>query len=300
MVSNREIQDPDDFYEALRSGFTANGTFYCPPKDFSTLGLIYNKTMFEEAGIDVPTTWDELRSAAESLTNADEDIYGLSLSADAARWLAFLYQAGGEVLTADNTMNVNSPEAQQALEYYTGLILDGHAVTPDEVDAGWNGEAFGKGSVAMTVEGNWIVPFLEDSYPDIEFGIAELPQGPAGKATLAFTVCYAAPQSASNPEASQALINYLTGPEGMQAWTDLGLAMPTRKSLRDHWTERFPDLQPFLVGAEYAHPWQFVSGFSAVTDEINNGIQQVLAEQATVEQVLESAQQTGEDVLASQ
>lgn len=297
VLMNLDIENPDDFYESLRDGFSADGEFYCPPKDFSTLGLIYNETMFEEAGLDVPTTWDELQSAAEQLTNEDEGVYGLSLSADAARFLAFLYQAGGEVLADDGTMNFNTPEAKQAFEYYTGLLQDGYAVTPDQVDSGWNGEAFGKQAVAMTVEGNWMVPFLERDYPDVNFGVAELPEGPGGKATLAFTVCYAVPQSAPNPEASQAFVNDLTSEEGMQEWTDLGLAMPTRKSLRDHWVEQFPDRQAFLAGAEYAHPWQFVPGFQAVIDEINNGIQQINAGQATVDQTLESVQQAGEDVV---
>jgi hypothetical protein len=47
--------------------------------------------------------------------------------------------------------------------YYTGLLADGYAVTPDKVDSGWNGEAFGKEKVAMIVEGNWMVPFLAGS-----------------------------------------------------------------------------------------------------------------------------------------
>jgi multiple sugar transport system substrate-binding protein len=39
---NDKIEDPDDFVPSLKEAFTADGQFYCPPKDFSTLGLIYN------------------------------------------------------------------------------------------------------------------------------------------------------------------------------------------------------------------------------------------------------------------
>lgn len=291
------IQDPDDFYPSLKAAFTANGTFYCPPKDFSTLALIYNKKMLDAAGVKVPTNWDELKAAAKTLTDSSKGVYGMALSADAARWIAFLYQAGGEVLTADGKMNINTPEAKTALDYYTGLLQDGSAVTPDKVDSGWNGEAFGKEKVAMTVEGNWIVPALKKDFPNVDFGIAELPAGPKGKATLAFTVCYGVASNAAHPEGSWEFVNALTSKEGMQKWTDLGLAMPTRKSLRDHWVQKFPELKVFLDGADYSHPWQFAPGFTTVTDAINKGIQEIVAGQTTSDAVLQSVQKAGEDVL---
>lgn len=298
------IDNPDDFYDSLRDAFTLDGTFYCPPKDFSTLALEYNTDMFDAAGLDYPDedwTWDDLRSAAEALTNEDEGVYGLVLSADFARWIAFLYQAGGTVTNADFTeMTINSPEALEALEFYVGLVQDGYAAQPSDLDSGWNGEAFGKEQAAMTVEGNWIVPFMADQFPDVNYDIAQLPAGPGGEATMAFTVCYAVPADipAERQEAAFELVNFLTGPDGMEQWTDLGLAMPTRESLRDGWLEQFPELQPFLDGAEYARPWQFRPGFQDVLDTVNDGLQQAFAGTMTPEMVLENAAEVGNEVLA--
>ena len=150
----------------------------------------------------------------------------------------------------------------------------------------------------MTIEGNWIVPFLRDQFPDVNWGVTELPAGPAGKATMAFTVCYAVPADGKNNEAAIKLVNFLTGPEGMKEWTDLGLAMPTSRSLRDHWLEKFPDLEPFLHGAEYAHPWQFRPGFQDVLDTINDGIQQAMAGSMLPEDVLLQAEEVGNEVLS--
>ena len=73
--------------------------------------------------------------------------------------------------------------------------------------------------------------------------------------------------------------------------------MPTRQSLRDQWLEQFPDLQPFLDGAEHARAWQFVTGFQDVLDTVNNGLQQAFAGTMTSEQVLEQAQEVGTEVL---
>ena len=299
-----QMDDPDDFFPSLRQAFTINDTFWCPPKDFSTLALQYNKDLFDAAGLDYPTpdwTWDDLRTAAEALTDADAGVYGLVLPADMARWIAFLYQAGGTVTSDDfSAMTLDSPEALEATDFYVNMVLDGFAAQPSDLDSGWPGEAFGKGQAAMAAEGNWIVPFLQDQFPDLNWGVTELPAGPGGDATMAFTVCYGVAADAAHPEESIALANWLTGAEGMAQWTNLGLAMPTRASLSDAWLEQFPDLEPFLAGAEYARPWQFRPGFSDVMNAFNSGLQQAFTGTYTTDQVLSDTQEAGTDVLVNQ
>lgn len=297
-----QMTDVDDFYPSLREAFTVDGVFYCPPKDFSTLALEYNTDLFDAAGLAYPTpdwTWDDLRAAAEALTDKDAGIVGFAINPDFARWIAFLYQAGGEVTTPDfSAMTLSSPEALKAMEFYVGLVRDGFAAPASDLDSGWPGEAFGKARAAMTMEGNWIVPYLKDQFPDLKYGVTELPAGPAGKATMAFTVCYGVAANGRNTEAATKVVDYLTGPVGMKAWTDLGLAMPTRQSLRDGWLAMYPELEPFLNGAEYARKWQFRPGFADVLDTINSGLQEAFGGLKTPQQVLDEAQSVGEQVLA--
>ncbi len=298
MPIGEKLTDIDDFYPALRNAFTANGQFYCPPKDFSTLALQINTEMFEAAGLSAPTTWEEMRAAAEKLTK--DGVFGVVVPADFARWIAFLYGAGGSVTDdAFTKMTINSPEAEAAMEFYTGLYLDGFAKTPADLGVGWSGEAFGKGLVAMAFEGNWIEPYLKDQFPDLKHKAVELPAGPGGKATMAFTVCYAVPMKAKNPDAAIKFVDYLTGAEGMKAWTDLGLAMPTRASLREGWLELFPNLEPYLNGAEYARKWQFVPGFQAVLDKVNEQLSLVMAGNQTARGALAEIERVGNEVLAS-
>ena len=299
---NDQVKDPADFVPNLKAAFTKDGQFYCPPKDFSTLALQYNKDLFDAAGLAYPTpdwSWQDMEDAAAKLTDKDKGVYGMVVNPDMARWLAFLYQAGGSVYNEDATkMTINSPEAKAAMDFYVGLVTKGYAAQSSDVSTGWPGEAFGQGKAAMVVEGNWIMSYLTDQFPDLKFGVAELPAGPKGKATMAFTVCYAAPASGKHLAESWDFINYIAGPEGMKAWTDLGLAMPTRQSLSAGWAEQYPDSQPFIAGAEYAYPWQFVTGFQAVLDTMNSGIQQAFAGLATTDQVLQEAETVGNQVLS--
>jgi multiple sugar transport system substrate-binding protein len=292
-----QMDKPDDFYPSLKSAFTLGGKFYCPPKDFSTLALYVNSDMLAKANLKAPTTWDELAAAAKAMTT--KDVAGIVLPNDLARWIVFLYQAGGTVTDDTVTkMTINSPEGLQALKAYTDLYLQGYAKTPQDLGAGWAGEAFGKAKAAMAIEGNWLVPPMTTDFPTVKYQVVELPAGPKGKATMAFTVCYATPAAGKNTDAAVKVINYLTGAEGMQAWTDLGLAMPTRQSLRDHWVTKFPNLKPFLAGAEYAHKWQFTVGFQPVLDKTNNDILSVMSGQMTAEDALKDIEAIGNEVLA--
>lgn len=293
-----KLDNPDDFYPALKNAFTAaDGTFYCPPKDFSTLALQINTDLFAAAGLTAPTTWEEMAAAAEKLTSGD--VYGVAIPADFARWIAFLYAGGGSVTDdAFETMSINSPEAKAAMEFYTNLYLNGYGKTAADLGVGWPGEAFGKGLVAMAFEGNWMVPYLKDQFPDLKYQVVELPAGPSGKATMAFTVCYGVAAKSSNVEAATKFVNYLTGAEGMKAWTDLGLAMPTRASLAEGWLATFPELKPFLDGAEYARKWQFVPGFNAVLDKVNEQLQLVMGGSQTVDAALAEIEMVGNEVLS--
>lgn len=114
---------------------------------------------------------------------------------------------------------------------------------------------------------------------------------------MAFTVCYGVPANGQNNEAAIKVVDYLTGPEGMKGWTDLGLAMPTRASLAEGWLEQYPDLQPFIAGADYARKWQFRPGFQDVLDTVNAGLQEAFTGNRTAEGVLEEAQEVGTEVL---
>ena len=292
-----KLTNADDFYPSLKAAFTYDNQFYCPPKDFSTLALQVNSDMLSKAGLKAPTTWDELAAAAKAMTT--KDVAGIVLPADFARFIAFLYQAGGSVTDDEYTkMTINSPEGLAALKFYTGLYSDGYAKTPADLGAGWPGDAFAKGKAAMAVEGNWMIPFLKDNAPDLKYEVVELPAGPKGEATMAFTVCYGVAAKGKNTDAAIKFVDYLTGADGMKAWTDLGLAMPTRQSLRDGWLKTFPDLKPFLDGAEYAHKWQFVPGFQAVLDKVNEQIQLVFAGSQLPEDALKEVETVGNEVLS--
>jgi multiple sugar transport system substrate-binding protein len=290
------VEGADDFYPNLLESFTVDGTVYCPPKDFSTLALQYNEDMLAEAGVEPPTTWEELRAAAEALTTGDR--VGLTLGPEYFRWGVFAEQAGGGITNDDLTeMTAATDPNRTAFSYLQEMFDAGFAATPSDLDAGWAGEAFGLERAAMTVEGNWMVASMNNDYPDLNWASAELPAGPEGKATFSFSVCYAVATNAPNPEASWDLVNYLVSPEAQLEFTQNFPVIPSRQSLADQWLEANPDLQPYVDAAEYAQPVTFVPGFQAVLDTLNDGIQGISTGNRQVDEVLEATDEAGQGLL---
>jgi multiple sugar transport system substrate-binding protein len=296
------ITDVEDIYESLRSVFTYEGDLYCAPKDFSTLALVYNTDLFAAAGVEVPTTWDELAAAAEALTSGEGDsrMVGLTTGIEMPRWLPFLYQAGGAIIENGEVV-FDSEEARTAAEFFVNLYTSGVAASPAELGAGWAGEAFGQGKAAMTIEGNWIIQYLFDQFPETNWAVAELPEGPAGKATMTFTVCYgvAAAENNAHLEESILLADFLTGPDGALMVGEAGFGpMPARASAAEAWlAARGEEFQPFVAGAAYAYPWSFPPGFGTFIDTFNNRLNEAVVGNADVDDVIGDAAEAAREAL---
>jgi len=223
--------------------------------------------MLTAAGIQPPTTWDELKTAAAKLTTADHP--GLCLSSTLDRALAFIYQNGGSLFSDDKTQNtVNTPEVQTALQTYLGFFKSGQGALAKNLKGApdWCGKALGLKQAAIIFEGGWVDPFMKSTYPDVNYAWAELPKG-TQQATLGFTTSYSIGADAKNKDAAWVLLTYLTGPEGMKTWTEGGIANPSRKDV-----PAAPGKEILVKSADYAKSWSFIPGFSKINDAFNNAM----------------------------
>jgi multiple sugar transport system substrate-binding protein len=266
-----------------------DGKLYGLPKDWSPLAMFTNTALLNQAGVtSPPSTWDDLVTDAKKI-----QVPGgkpICLSADWARALAFVYQNGGSFFNGDQTqVTVNSAETKQALDWYVGLVRDGLAATPDKLGSGWCGEALGKGKAAIVFEGNWLVPAMTGQYPSVKYQIQPLVKGKQA-ANLAFTNAYAMAADSKNKSAAWALIQYLTGPDGMKVWTSKGLALPSRGDVPPA-----AGMSVFTDQAAESRPWQFPAGFSNVLtvmgNEITNAVQGKESVDAAVGKVSDAATQ---------
>jgi multiple sugar transport system substrate-binding protein len=270
-----QVDEPDDFYPALRDTFTYDGKLVCAPKDFSTLALEINTDAWKKAGLtdaDIPTDWDQLATVAEKLTTGDQ--VGLGLSTGIDRLGAFVVGNGGWWLNDDNTEATGSdPAVVDALTYVQDNLKKGSFAFASQLDAGWGGEAFGTGKAAMTIEGNWIKGAMDADYPDVKYTVVPMPAGPAGEGTLLFTQCWGIAADSELQAQAVELVNFLTTNEQQLAFADAFGVMPSRQSASGDYESKFPDDQAFIAGGDYGHGPITAPGMEQVIADLNSQLE---------------------------
>lgn len=250
----------EEFYTPLIDAYTWKTKLYGLPKDWSPVGMVYDSALFDEVGVKPPTNWDELKDVLTKLKD-NKGSAQLALDPQFARFVIFLFQAGGSITNPEVTeIQLGSDAAKTALTEMYGLYKDGLASPSADIGADWPGDAFAKDLSSIIFEGNWVFPFLKTNAPDKKYGIAELPAGPGGKGTPAFTNSYSIFAGSKNPDAAWVVVNFLTGAEGAEIASKLGLAVPGRPDLEAGWLKLFPERAPYLAAGKYATPVQYGPG----------------------------------------
>jgi len=212
--------------EAVATGL-ADGERFGAPLSFTPLTMFTNQALFDAAGVAVPTTWDEWVTTATALTvdeNGDgtPEQYGLALQDNATVgngvWMSLLQSGGGQVVTPEGEVLVDSPENIATLEYWAAAVRD-HQISPTGLTGVDADELFKAGKAAMTLGGPWMASIAEES--GIEYGIAALPAGPAGikASALAVDLTITAQASAEEQAAAEAFLTWFYQPENMVTWS---------------------------------------------------------------------------------
>jgi multiple sugar transport system substrate-binding protein len=257
--------DITDFQSNLLAGYQIGGKTYGLPKDYNTLALFYNKDMFSAAGITAPpTTWDELTTDAKKLTKGN--VKGLSLADDAARFVPFIYQAGGKVNDGNNPA-FDTAEAAKGLDYYYSFDKNGTAADPKTLGDSWSGDSLAHKHAAMVIEGGWLIPSMQEEAPDVNYGIAPLPKGD-NQGDLAFTVGYVMGRDTKNPKEAAEAITFLTGKTAQQMTADSGLAIPSRKSMGDAFAAKYPERKVLVDMTQYSQIYNFGDNFQPIYDAL--------------------------------
>jgi multiple sugar transport system substrate-binding protein len=288
-----------DYYSTLLNPFVCtSGQVYGLPKDWNSLGVFYNKQMFQAAGLSTPTaswTWDDLKADAQKLTKnpgTPNSVYGIVLSADASRWGAFLLANGGSVLNKNGTQaTFNDQTGVSTLDFYASFLKNNTGALPTTVGAPWNGDAFGKQRAAMVIEGGWLIPYMATTYPNVQYGIAPLPMSPNSKrADLTFTNAWSAYSGTKHPEAAWELVKYMTGSTVQESQLNAGFALPTLQSLANaNYFTSHPDFKVLFDAATYSYADYYGPQDAAIHAALATAIQEVMLGKQDAQTALSNA-----------
>ncbi|MEW2485626.1 extracellular solute-binding protein [Streptomyces sp. NPDC048411] len=228
------LQKPDDFLKQAAASTKYKGKTYAVPQVIDSMGIFYNKKIFKEAGVEVPTTIAQLKTVSKKIKDKTGKT-GLYLRGDDAYWfLSFLYGEGGDLVDASTkSVTVDNADGVKAMKVVKDLVDSGAAKT-DATD-GWENmqSSFKDGKVAMMINGPWAVA---DTYAGKEFkdkanlGVAPVPAGSAGQGAPQGGHNLAVYAGSKNLDASYAFVDYMTSAETQAKVTKELNLLPTRTS----------------------------------------------------------------------
>ena len=168
------------FFDSFLAESVVDGTVWAVPDLASARALYYNADILAAAGVEVPTTWDELTAACEAIKAYDANIYpwGVDMTTDEGQ-ACFAYYAwnnGGGFTDAEGNWTLDSAANVEAVEYIVGLVNAGLTNQDPTTETRYDlQEMFANGQVAMMIGPNQISKYCESVENPINYGVASLP-----------------------------------------------------------------------------------------------------------------------------
>jgi multiple sugar transport system substrate-binding protein len=292
---NKDLLLPLDGTRINAAGFTqptigpftgTQGTLYGVPIFYDCSGLMYNKALFDKAGVPYPTddwTWEDMREAAKKLTVRDENgeaqQWGIYLDSASDTWnifYTFVYESGSDIFAADGkSAAFNNEKAAQAMRFvYDMVYADRSSPDTQEVQELGVTELFTSGKVAMIFH---TTPFFTTMYEAMRDQVDAV-QRPAGarEGTPLSAIGYVASKNTKHPEAVQKFMDFLAtdAPNDIMAQKNT----PALPSATEKWAAAFPGsntaawIAPLSSGTGFPCPYVYQANsevWSLVATELN-------------------------------
>ncbi|WP_026820759.1 ABC transporter substrate-binding protein [Arthrobacter castelli] len=248
----------------LNELYTYENTQYAIPINFSTIALWYNKNLFDDAGVAYPNeawTWDDLKDAAERITDQRRGIYGISpgspISMAQENYYNTILQAGGYIISDDGRHSgFDDKRSIEGLKFWRDFMKEGVSPSYARISETDPTQMFQSGQVAMYYGGSWRAPQWRQANMDA-VDLALLPSGPVGRQCTVHGMSYAVAAGSANPHDAWNLLKFLTNQESQALFARAGILIPAHADSQNIWLESMPEynLNAFIEMLDHAMPY---------------------------------------------
>ncbi|MFH8791293.1 ABC transporter substrate-binding protein [Streptomyces sp. NPDC017941] len=256
----RDRTPVDRHPEQLVRLYSYEGTQYGLPKDFDTIGLWYNKALFDKAGIKYPDTswtWDDLRDAAAELTDPHERVHGYC--SEMQRQIVLypaIHAAGGHVLR-DGKSGFGDERSIAGLRFLTDMIDRGWSPPQSAMVENigrvrfWSEKAAMVNDLSAMAGQMYAVPALKD-----HGGVTVLPKG-RERTTVIHGLANVISAKSSRKAAAWKLVHFMAGRRAAEIQAESGVTISSYAGTQDAWLKSMPefDLQHFIDMEKYGAPY---------------------------------------------
>lgn len=280
--------DTSTYYDGPVASCTIDGKLYGIPADVNCLGLYYNEDMLKEAGVEVPTTWDELKAAAVALTK--DNVTGLAFCSlpneeGTFNFAPWLWSTGA------TSYDINNENGIRALTFVKDLV-DSGAMSKECIN--WTqGDVmnqFISGNVAMMINGPWQIPTMRAEAPDLNWDVTLIPKDSQYASVIGgenFAVI-----AGGNEDEALAFLEYLTQKEQIEyLMVAMGNIAPD-KAIADQQFTDDPVMQKFAEQMEYAQARGPHAEWPSISNAISLAFNEVMTGVKTPEEAAAVAQET--------
>lgn len=284
---------------------------YGIPTQFTITGPYINRTLFEQAGVAVPSdesddvSWDEWIAAASAVAEATDTPYALAFDRTGHRWLGAAISEGTVLIQEDGTISFDDPGFRAFSEKFKAWHDDG--ILPAEIWLGSGGsyapatDFFVNGQAVMYEAGSWQIGNFTNVIGDaFDWEAIPNPSGPGGSTGMPGGAVLVAFADTEHPAEVARVFEYLAQPEVYAEFSARTLFLPGHIGLPefDYDTENgsaaaalavFRNEVPKL--ADQAFALQYSPYFGPINVEIRERLTQYMLGEITLDDVVARAQQ---------
>jgi multiple sugar transport system substrate-binding protein len=246
--------DLTSFPQSLVDLYTFRGKHYALPKDYDTIGLWYNKELFDAAGVKYPDetwTWDTLTQAAVKLTNSAKGVYGIGApNLNQTQYYNTIAQAGGYVISPDGkTSGFDDPKTIAGVQFWVDLIHK-YKVSPTlkQMTDTKPRDMFMSGKIAMLYGGSWSANgFHQNAEIKDKIDVAVLPKG-AKRAVMIHGLGNVIFAKTKHPKQAWEWVKFLGSQQAQQIQAQGGAVISAYKGTEKAWVDAIPSyhLQTYI------------------------------------------------------
>ena len=303
-IDNGDL-DWDRFVDAGKEAVTVDDVPRAVPAFIDNLAVVYNKKIFDQAGVDYPTddwTWDDFLATAAELNDPDAGIAGFGWPGtgdEDTTWRIWplIWQQGGDIVSEDgDSVGFDGPSGEAALGVVAQAAADGSVYIDSTAGSERMQQLFASGKMAMNVAGPYTLPEYVDA--KVDYGVVSMPSFGDEHTTIAGPDTWAIFDN--GPERVAAAIEFMdwfSEPEQQLRWISEAGSLPLTNDVEDaagfaDYEASLPELDKFIENTDLARTRATIPEYPQISQAIGKAVASVLYGEADPSEALSQAVET--------
>jgi multiple sugar transport system substrate-binding protein len=278
--------DLNDYFPNVLDIARRDGRLYAIPLDFTPMVMLYNRRIFDEAGVPYPRdgwTWKEFLETAKRLTvtapgASTPTRFGFNFQKEMPLWFPWIWANGGDVLSPDGRHAVgylDGPATVETITFLTDLIRKYRVAPSLSQSAAAGVDLFRAGRAAMTMTGHWSL--IEYRVDKMDIGVTTIPTQIGRPVTVLYATGLAISRASRHKDLAWEYVKYLTSEAVQKKRVAGGLAISGNRKAAESFAGT-PVEDAFLAQVKYARaPWgSRVESYELVEDLGREMIEDIL------------------------